>query len=111
MAALAIALTIFGLRADAFDAAAREQTDLAIVVGREISASNRAIDKILDDVKAMVDAAHPGNSVDFHRLFGTEAVARQLSGEIASVANIAVVAIIDNNGDVVSGSQDWPRKT
>ena len=57
-AAVAIALTIFGLRADAFDAAAREQTDLAIVVGREISASNRAIDEILDDVKAMVEAAH-----------------------------------------------------
>src|ERR1700678_2883909 len=41
-AAVAIALTIFGLRADALDAAGREQTDLAIVVGREISASNRA---------------------------------------------------------------------
>ena len=24
------------------------------------------------------------------------------------MANIAVVAIIDNNGDIVNGSQDWP---
>ncbi len=107
-AAVAIALTIFGLRADALDAAGREQTDLAIVVGREISASNRAIDKILDDVNAMVEAASPQNSLDFRRLFGTEAVARQLKGEIASVANIAVVAVIDNNGDIINGSQDWP---
>jgi hypothetical protein len=75
-AAVAIALTIFGLRADALDAAGREQTDLAIVVGREISASNRAIDTILDDVNAMVEAAPPQNSLDFRRLFGTEAVAR-----------------------------------
>jgi diguanylate cyclase (GGDEF)-like protein len=107
-AAVAIALTIFGLRADALDAAGREQTDLAIVVGREISASNRAIDKILDDVNAMVEAASPQNSLDFRRLFGTEAVARQLEGEIASVANIAIVAVIDNNGDIINGSQDWP---
>ena len=107
-AAVAIALTIFGLRADALDAAGREQTDLAIVVGREISASNRAIDKILDDVNAMVEAASPQNSLDFRRLFGTEAVARQLKGEIASVANIAIVAVIDNNGDIINGSQDWP---
>jgi diguanylate cyclase (GGDEF)-like protein len=109
-AVVAIALTILGLRADALDAAAREQTDLAIVVGREISASNRAIDAILGGVKEIVEAVHPRDALEFHQLLGAEAVARQLRGEIAQVTNIAVVAIIDSNGNIVSGSRGWPAQ-
>ena len=77
LAAVAIALTIFGLREDAFDAAAREQTDLAIVVGREISASNRAIDKILEEVKALVESGRPHDSLELRRMFATAAVAEK----------------------------------
>jgi hypothetical protein len=108
LAAVAIALTIFGLREDAFDAAAREQTDLAIVVGREISASNRAIDTILEDVKALVESERPRDSLDLRRMFDTAAVAERLNAEVASVANVAAVAIIDANGNVVNISHDWP---
>jgi diguanylate cyclase (GGDEF)-like protein len=107
-AVVAIALTIFGLRSDAFDAAAREQSDLAIVLGEEISASNLAVDAILDNVTAIVEAAHPTNSLEFHQLLGTAAVARDLRSQMASVARLGTVAIIDNSGETVNSSQDWP---
>jgi hypothetical protein len=77
-AAVAIALTICGLRADAFDAAAREQGDLAIVLGREISASNRAVDAILDDVATIVDETHPRNPTEFRQFLSTETVGKRV---------------------------------
>jgi diguanylate cyclase (GGDEF)-like protein len=108
VAVVAIGLTIFGLRSDAFDAAAREQSDLAIVLGEQISASNLAVDAILDNVAAIAETAHPTNSSEFHELLGTAAVARDLRSRMASVARLGTVAIIDNSGDIVNSSQDWP---
>jgi diguanylate cyclase (GGDEF)-like protein len=107
-AAVAIALTICGLRADAFDAAAREQGDLAIVLGREISASNRAVDAILDDVATIVDETHPRNPTEFRQFLSTETVGRRLRAKLASEAKIKVVAIVGSNGDVVNESGYWP---
>ncbi len=108
LAIAAIALTIMGLRRDAFEQAAREQTDLAIVLGREISASSRTIEKALDDVQSMVENARPSSRSDFLQLLSTEAVARALSSEIASAAGAEFVSIIADNGDIVNSSRAWP---
>jgi diguanylate cyclase (GGDEF)-like protein len=108
LSAVAIALTIRGLRSDTLEAAAREQQDLAIVLGREISASNHAIETILDDVAVMVEAAHPRTAGDFQRAMGAESVARHLRWEIANRAKVDSITIIGDNGDVVNASQDWP---
>ena len=107
-AAVAIALTILGLRSDAFDAAAREQTDLATVLGREISDSNLAIDAILHDVTTVVEAGRPRDSMEFSRLLDTASIQARLRAEIASTPKIDVVTIVGSNGDIVNISRNWP---
>ncbi len=108
--AVAIALTIIGSRADAFDVAAREQSDLATVLGEQLAASNRAIDAILDGVTAIVTAAGPHNSVEFREASSSESVGRQLRAEIASAIKIDDVAIADSSGDIVNTSREWPAQ-
>ena len=109
LAVAAIALTIVEpAHARPSTQAAREQTDLAIVLGREISASSRAVEKVLDDVQAIVENARPTSREEFRRSLGTQAVAASAAREIATAAGADVVSIIADNGDVVNFSRTWP---
>ena len=107
-AALAIVFTIFGLRADALAEAGREESNLAIVLGREISESNRAIEVVLDDVQSLVTSANPRNAQEYRERLGGPDVAALLRDEVAKIAKIDVVSIVGDNGDLVSSSRSWP---
>jgi diguanylate cyclase (GGDEF)-like protein len=108
LSATAIAATLVGLRSDALDAAGREQMDLAVVIGREILSSNRAIETALDQAQAIVGAANPGDTAEFRRALGSEAVAAALRDEVAAAHDVDQIALVDATGAVVNDSIYWP---
>jgi diguanylate cyclase (GGDEF)-like protein len=108
LAAAAIAITIVGLRSDAIEAAGREQMDLAIVIAREIAASDRAIETALDQAEALVKTAHPTNSVEFRQALSNQTVFEALRDHIAGPAKVDVVSFSDAFGNLVGSSRSWP---
>jgi diguanylate cyclase (GGDEF)-like protein/PAS domain S-box-containing protein len=104
----AIALTIFSLRDDTIEQAAREQSDLAIVVAREMVASNHEVEHVLDRMEAIVAKAAPTSAADFRAMLSDEATHQALKRLTAKRPEIDVASLIAENGDIVNFTRSWP---
>jgi diguanylate cyclase (GGDEF)-like protein len=108
LAAAAIVLTIFQLRQDVVEQAAREQTDLAIVLGREISQSSRAVEQTLDRLDAIVAKAAPRTPAEFRESLRTAAVHEALVAASDSTQEVDVATLLADNGEILNFSRSWP---
>ena len=108
LASAAIGLTISGLRDDAIAQAAREQRDLAVVFGREISASNRSVEQALDSVEAIVAAAGVETPDAFRQKLSVADVTQRLADVKSRAPGIDTIALVADNGDVVASTLGWP---
>ena len=108
LAVAAIVMTIAQLRQDAMEQAAREQTDLAIVLGHEISQSSRSIEETLNRIEAIVTGAAPHSPAEFRELLGTEAIHEVLNAASDSAPEVDVASLMADNGDIVNFSRSWP---
>ena len=105
LAVMSIGLTIFGLRGDAFLQATHEQNGLATVLNREISATNRALERTLDRATAAVRLAAPGDETEFRARLSTRYIAETLAALARDVDDVDVVSIIAADGDLIASSR------
>jgi diguanylate cyclase (GGDEF)-like protein/PAS domain S-box-containing protein len=105
---VAIAVTILNLRRDTLEQAAREQYDLAIVVGRELVASDHEIERVLDRMEAIVAAAAPSSPAEFRARLADEPTHLALQGVATGRPEVDVATLIADNGDIVNFTRSWP---
>ena len=106
----AIAATIFNLRQDTLEQAAREQVDLAIVVSREIAAHNQGIEHVLDTMQAMVDGVAPTSPAEFRERLAEHSIYAALKGIATARPEIDVASLVADNGDIVNFTRGWPAQ-
>jgi diguanylate cyclase (GGDEF)-like protein len=104
----AITFTISGLRSDAIEGAIREQSNLANVLGQQVSYSTQLIEKALGDVEAFVTRLHPENESEFRDLMRAEEVHRFLDAQNVSLLKADAISIVDNRGDFLASTRSWP---
>jgi diguanylate cyclase (GGDEF)-like protein len=108
LAAGAIGITILALRNDAIDGAVREQRNLAIVLGQQISYSTHLVESTLNQVEGYVARMHPRNSEEFRALMQTERVHRFLLETYAGLPKADAITITADDGSFLASTRGWP---
>ena len=107
-AALALGLTIWWLRVDAIDDASKNAANLAIVLAEQTTRSVQAIDLMLNEVQEYVERAGATTPDGFRRLLQGKDTYDLLTERLSHLSNATLIALIDNNGRLVSSTNKWP---
>jgi len=107
-AVAAIVVTILNLRSDALNDAIREQRNLAVILGQQISYATRSIETALGDVEALVAEKQPRNAAELRTMMQTEQVRRFLLDKLTALSKAEVVSIIGGDGSLVVSTFSWP---
>ena len=107
-AVTATVLTIFGLRHDAIEQALREQDNLAIVLGQQVSYSTRAIENTLDEVTDLIARLDPRDPADLRAKLETPEIQQLLKTKYQSAVKADAISIADDKGDFIVTTRNWP---
>ena len=107
-AVTATAMTILGLRHDAIEQALREQDNLAIVLGQQVSYSTQAVEKTLNDIVALAARLEPKDPADFRAKLQTPEIQQLLVNKFQSPAKADAISIADEKGDFIVTTRAWP---
>ena len=105
---LALGLTVWWLRADAIDAASKDASNLAIVLAEQTNYSVQSIDLILNEVQEHLKRIGVTTPEAFRRLLNGEDTYKLLTERLSHLSNATLIALIDNNGRLVSSTNQWP---
>jgi len=103
-----IGLTIYGLRQDTLAQAAHEREDLAVLLGQEIAASNRSVDRALDQALGAVDSAARAARGRWREALESEALQRQFVEIKSQTPGITGIRLLAANGDLIATTYSWP---
>lgn len=107
-AALAIGLTIWWWRAQAICDASTDADNLATVLTEQIDLSIQSIDFMVDEVQKDVSDLGVKTPNDFRRLLEGVTTYQLLRERKSRLSQIAVIALVDKNGLLVSSTNSWP---
>jgi diguanylate cyclase (GGDEF)-like protein len=107
-AVLALGLTIWWLRADAIESASKDAANLAIVLAEQTSRSVQSIDLLLDEVQVYLKQAGVTTPDAFRRVPQGEDTYALLTERLSHLSNATLIALIDDNGRLVSSTNKWP---
>jgi diguanylate cyclase (GGDEF)-like protein len=107
-AALAIALTIWWLRADAIADASQDTGNLATVLAQQIENSMQSIDLVLTEIRdqEVIRGAHPPNNFD--NVLRDKDTNNFLLERLSRLRQAEFIALVDKNGSLVSTTRQWP---
>ncbi len=108
IAALALSLTVWWLRSDAIDDASKDAANLAIVLAEQTTHSVQSIDLILNEVQEHLKRIGVTTPEAFRRLLHGEDTFKLLTERLSHLSNATLIALIDNNGRLVSSTNQWP---
>jgi diguanylate cyclase (GGDEF)-like protein len=107
-AVLALGLTVWWLRSDAIDDASKNAANLAIVLAEQTTHSVQSIDLILNEVQEHLKRIGVTTPEAFRRLLTGEDTFKLLSERLSHLSNATLIALVDNNGQLVSSTNQWP---
>jgi diguanylate cyclase (GGDEF)-like protein len=107
-AALALGLTVWWLRLDAVDDASKSAANLAVVLAEQTTRSVQSIDLILNEVQEYLNDVGVTTPDGFRRLLQGEDTYNQLTERLSHLSNATLIALIDDNGRLVSSTNKWP---
>src|ERR1039458_9414126 len=107
-AALAIALTIWWLRADAIADASQDTGNLATVLAQQIENSMQSIDLVLTEIRdqEVIRGAHPPNNFD--NVLRDKDTNKFMLERLSRLRQAEFIALVDKNGSLVSTTPQWP---
>ena len=106
-AAVAIALTILWLRADAIEDATRDSENLATVLGRQLENSVQAIDLVLTEIRTKEELRARQQPTKLDQNY-RENTYRMLMERRSRLWQAEFIAMVDQRGDLVSTTRQWP---
>ena len=107
-AVLAIGLTIWWLRSDAISDESRDALNLATVLAEQTTRSVQSIDLTLDEVQEQIKRIGVTTPDTFRRLLQGEDTYNLLTERLSHLSNATLIALIDNNGRLISSTNQWP---
>ena len=107
VAAVAIALTILWLRADAIEDATRDSENLATVLGRQLENSVQAIDLVLTEIRTKEELRAQQRPTSLDQNY-REDTYRMLMERRSRLWQAEFIAMVDKNGDIVGTTRQWP---
>ena len=105
---LALALTIWWLRSDAIDGASKDAANLAIVLAEQTNRSVQSIDLIVDEVQDHLKQLGVTTPDAFRRVLQGKDTYDLLTERLSHLSNATLIALIDDNGRLVSSTNKWP---
>src|SRR3984893_15043183 len=109
VAVLAMAVTIWGLRRDAIEDAAKATGNIATVLAEQTARSVRSIDHILTDIQGEIRSLGIDTPDDFRRAVDTEQMYHELTGRLAHLPEAATIAVAGGDGQALSENRSWPQ--
>ena len=110
-AALALGLTVWWLRLDAIDNASKDAANLAIVLAEQTNRSVQSIDLILNEVQEHLKQVGVTTPDAFRHILRGEDTYHLLTERLSHLSNATLIALIDDNGRLVSSTNKWPLPT
>jgi diguanylate cyclase (GGDEF)-like protein len=107
-ATLALSLTVWWLRSDAIEDASKDAANLAIVLAEQTNRSVQSIDLMLNEVQEHLKRVGATTPEAFRRLLQGEDTYKLLTERLSHLSNATLIALIDNNGRLVSSTNQWP---
>jgi diguanylate cyclase (GGDEF)-like protein len=111
VSALAIGLTIWGLRSDAIDEANSNTSNIATILGEQFAQSIRSVELVLSNTRNIAALSDGSVMGDFAQRIRSHEVHAQLKGLISPIPQASFIALIDKDGRIASTSQQWPAPT
>ncbi len=108
MTVAAALLSIWLLRRDRIADEMEDTKNLGVVLAAQTTRSFQAIDLVLQQVQAMVDAAGPADPDQFRQLMASEKVHQFLLDRVHSLPQADAISLIDETGRIVNFSRAWP---
>jgi len=107
-AALALSLTVWWLRVDAIDDASKDTANFATMLAEQTTRSVQAIELVLDDVAEEVKQTGIATPEAFRTKLKDKKTFDRLTERLHHLTNGTLVALIDNGGQLVSSTKQWP---
>ena len=107
-AALAIGLTIWWLHSETISNASVDTEDLANVIAEQIDLSIQSIDLMTDEVENAVSDLDINTPNDAGKSLEGVSTYQRLKKLKARLSQVAVIALVDKRGNLVSSTNSWP---
>jgi diguanylate cyclase (GGDEF)-like protein len=107
-AVIALGLTVWWLRSDAIDEASKNAANLAIVLAEQTTRSIQSIELVLNEVQEHVKGVGATTPDAFRRLLQGKSTYDALTERLSHLSNATLIALIDDNGRIVSSTKQWP---
>jgi diguanylate cyclase (GGDEF)-like protein len=107
LAVIAIGLTVWGLRVDAIEEAANDTGNIATVLAEQTARSVQSIDLVLIELQERIATLGATTSDELRKLNNPE-MHHILTERLARLPQANVIALVDDDGQVVSSSRRWP---
>ena len=104
----AIGLTIWGLRADAIEAADTDTRNIAVVLSEQLSRSIQSVDITLTELREQLEARYSPDPDYFDRQIRSEDVYAALHERLARLTQADFLAIVDREGKLAVTTRIWP---
>ncbi len=109
-AVLAMALTIWGLHADAVEDARRDAGHIATILAEQTAQSIRAVDESLIGMQEHLVALHAASPQGFAAALRSMETHQALAQRVTHLPQALVFAIVNPDGHTVGDSNDWPAR-
>ena len=107
LSALAIGLTVWGLRSDAIEDADRNTGNIAAVLSEQLSRSIQSVDIVLTDVREELKENELTDKTFDHYVSRYE-LYQSLKEQLGRLSQANFIAIIDKDGRAATTTQQWP---
>ena len=104
----AIGLTIWGLRADAIEAADTDTRNIAVVLSEQLARSIQSVDITLTELREQLETRYSPDRDYFDRQIRGEDVYASLHERLARLTQADFLAIVDRNGKLAVTTRVWP---
>ncbi len=109
LAVVAIAFTIWALRSDAAEDAARELGNTATILAEQTSRTVQSIDLVLTEMQERIYKLGATTPENFRRLTDNLDTYNMMIDRLARLPQAMVIGLIDNTGTLWTTTRNWPR--
>src|ERR1700722_18334602 len=109
VAVIAMAVTIWGLRNDAIEDAAKDTGNIATVLAEQTARSVQSIDRILTDIQGEIGSLGIDTPDDFRPAVATEQMYHELTGRLAQLPEAVAIVLTGSDGQLLNSTRSWPQ--
>ena len=109
LAIVAIAMTVWALRSDAAQDAARENGNIATILAEETARSVQSIELVAVELQERIAALGGTTPNRFREALDNEDTYRMLVDRLARLPQASVITLIESNGRYWNTTRGWPR--